>query len=836
MHTVHRLFDYFQPEHYRLELDIDRLKRVYSGTVVISGTKISDDQPIRVHAKDVRVGAATINGSEAQTTLDQDDEIIIGGELPAGDYSISVDFKGEIAGTMIGMYLCSYTEDGQEKELIATQFESHFARNVFPCIDEPEAKATFDLTLVTEPDVTVRSNTPQKEQITRDDGRMTTSFETTPRMSSYLLAWVYGDLQQITARTSRGVEVNVLSTKVHDQNMLEHALDVTTKTIDFFEDYYGTEYPLAKCDLVALPDFSAGAMENWGLITFREVCLLASPNAAQSTKEYTATVIAHELAHQWFGNLVTMKWWDELWLNESFANIMMYTAVDAIYPEWNIWQLFMASEIPLALQRDQFPNIQPVQSPICHPDEINAQFDKGIVYAKGSRLIRMAEAYVGRDDFRKGLKLYFEKYGYGNASGEELWTCISKASGKDVRSFMQPWLNQPGYPIVSVATADDGVILGQQEFRLEAQAPTGELWPILYNNPDTQQTAVFTTPDHILPALSHSYLPNKEVIGHYITTYDETTWTLFLANINENIPSAPERGAALYEHYILALNGYLPTQKLIELLSLLRHESSNAVWSLIEHVAGELQHFQTTQPKIWHHVCEIIAGMSLDKIAVLDVSEQSNDTSNDKRIRASALRLLALSQHQPTIEHCLEVFHSHANLQDIAVTLRPTIFKVAARYGDSQDFTRLCSAYLESTDPELRDQLAQATPFSSDLRQIADIISWLQDSSRIKPQDTARWFSHLMKNLDAQRSAWEWMTSQWPWIIKTFEDDMSLEKFITLSARSMAGDERYESYKTFFTDNRIENFSRSIDIGLMEIHARTAWIKRAPDQTANTIM
>ena len=318
---------------------------------------------------------------------------------------IEVDFEGKLTDTMMGIYPSYYEVDGEKKQLIGTQFETTFARQAFPCVDEPEAKATFALAIKFDekPGESIISNQPEEKF---KDG--VHYFKPTLRMSSYLVAFVFGDMQRKLTRTKSGVEIGVFATRAHQAKELDFALDIAKRSIEFFEDFYETPYPLEHSYQVALPDFSAGAMENWGCVTYREAYLLLDPdNTSLEMKQLVATVIAHELAHQWFGDLVTMKWWDNLWLNESFANMMEYVAIDALEPNWKIWEMFQTSEVPAALQRDATDGVQSVHVMVNDPAEIDALFDSAIVYAKGSRMLVMVRALLGDEALRKGLKNYF---------------------------------------------------------------------------------------------------------------------------------------------------------------------------------------------------------------------------------------------------------------------------------------------------------------------------------------------------------------------------------------------------------------------------------------------
>ncbi|HEU5122274.1 MAG TPA: M1 family metallopeptidase, partial [Candidatus Saccharimonadales bacterium] len=464
MQNVARLINYFVPDNYNLSLQLDRPNRRFNGVVAIHGTSAPDTNKLMLHAKDLIIESVVFDGKMAEFELDGDELTISHPDIHQGKHIVTVSFNGIITDAMHGLYPCYFEHNGEKKELLATQFESHHAREVFPCIDEPEAKATFDVTLATEPGIVVLGNMPAKQQKLEED-HLVTSFQTTPRMSTYLLAWVTGELHRKTATTESGVEVNVWATPAQHPDSLTFALEHAVRTIQFFNDYFGTPYPLPKSDHVALPDFTSGAMENWGLITYREVALLADPQTTGiSTKQYVALVVAHELSHQWFGNLVTMKWWNNLWLNESFATLMEYIAVDALHPEWNMWLEFSTMESILALRRDSIDGVQSVQVDVHHPDEIGTLFDGAIVYAKGARLLRMLQHYIGHKDFQAGLKAYFASFAYQNTEGSDLWNTLAAASGKNIADFMNAWISQPGYPVVEVEAHANEVTLSQKQF------------------------------------------------------------------------------------------------------------------------------------------------------------------------------------------------------------------------------------------------------------------------------------------------------------------------------------------------------------------------------------
>ena len=458
---VRRLFEQFQPENYNLTLELDDTAMTFKGSVTIRGKKTGrPSERLTFHQKQLKVTKASLIKHDKKgdqpiavkriNNQDSFDEVRLHSDsmIYPGEYTVSLEFSGSITRPMNGIYPCFFEDDGQQKKLIATQFESHHAREAFPCIDEPEAKATFDLTLLTPAanSKEVLANTPVATTKTAK-GLVTTVFEQTPRMSTYLLAFAYGDVGYLEAKTTSGITVRTYATPANVQ-YTDFALEVAVKCLEFYNEYFDIEYPLAKCDFIALPDFSSGAMENWGCITFREQVMLVDPkNTSLHIKQYVAQVVAHELTHQWFGNLVTMKWWNDLWLNESFATWMSYLAVHELFPDWQYWTQFIVDEQLPAFKEDALENTHPINVTINHPDEIRTIFD-AISYNKGGSVLHMLHAYMGADDFRDGLRVYLKRHSYKNTESTDLWAAWEEASGKPIGDFMTAWTHKEGYPIV----------------------------------------------------------------------------------------------------------------------------------------------------------------------------------------------------------------------------------------------------------------------------------------------------------------------------------------------------------------------------------------------------
>jgi aminopeptidase 2 len=355
---------------------------------------------------------------------------------------------------MSGFYRSSFKDSkGETKYLATTQMEPTDARRAFPCFDEPALKSKFTVTLIADKHLTCLGNMDIVSEKDVDGkygkGKKSVTFRETPLMSSYLLAFVVGELNFIQTNAFR-LPVRVYAPVGQDIEHGRFSLELAAKTLEFYEKAFGAPYPLPKMDMIAIPDFSAGAMENWGLVTYRVVDLLLDEATSSATKkERVAEVVQHELAHQWFGNLVTMDFWDGLWLNEGFATWMSWYSCNAFYPEWKVWQNYVTDNLQSALSLDSLRSSHPIEVPVKRADEITQIFD-AISYSKGSCVIRMVSKYLGEDVFMEGIRQYLKKHAFGNTTTTDLWAALSEASGKDVQSIMQIWTKEVGHPIVTV--------------------------------------------------------------------------------------------------------------------------------------------------------------------------------------------------------------------------------------------------------------------------------------------------------------------------------------------------------------------------------------------------
>ena len=824
MTKVPRLLDTFTPNHYDLTLDLTRAEeKEFSGTVIISGESTSES--ISLHSKGLTIQSATIDNQPADVSFGEFDELKLSQpNLKNGKHTIHINFSGTITDAMHGLYPCYFTHDGIKKQLFATQFESHHAREVFPCIDEPAAKAEYDLTLITRPGITVLGNMPVKSEEENGDS-LTTTFEKTPRMSSYLLAFVIGELHKKSAHTKSGVEVNVWTTPAQNENTLDFALDIATRSIDFYDEYFGVKYPLPKSDHVALPDFSSGAMENWGLITYRESCLLADPELTpESSRRFIATVIAHELSHQWFGNLVTMQWWNDLWLNESFANMMEYVAIDALQPDWHMWEDFATNEVTAALRRDSLDGVQSVQADVNHPDEISTLFDPAIVYAKGGRLLVMVRKLIGEEAFRAGLKSYFEKFAYKNTVGNNLWQELESASGQPIVNLMNTWISQPGLPVVSVSNSHDTAILSQERFFIGEHQPSDALWPIPLFANQPLDVKILNQKEATV-SIEKPLQLNCGLSAHFITKYDESTREYLLKNITE-LPTL-DKICILQDATILARAGFENSASLLPLALSLKTETNEKVFGMAAGALTELRKFVDDNDAARDSLKRISGEFARATFEELGWDEKAGESDDDRERRTTALSLMIYSEDKEVLNEAKTRFDSN-KLEDLPTEIRALIISANVRHFETTEMIdNLFAAYKNTPSNDLQNDIAIGLTSTKNPETAEKILANIKNSNIIRPQDASRWFVYLIRTRESRQIAWNWLKENWAWVEDTFGEDKSYDDFIRYAATALLTTDELDDFRQFFEPMMdIPALARTIKLGITEISARVELIER----------
>ena len=507
---------------------------------------------------------------------------------------VSVVYDGILNRDMKGFYAYMYKKDGVEKYGAATQFENSYARQCLPCFDEPAHKATFDSTLVVDSDLVALSNNNVVNEATDvvDGSKKVITYERTPLMSTYLLAYVIGEYEFVEGHSSTGVLVR-LYTPVGKTSQGTYGLDVAVKSLDLFEEYFDFPYPLNKLDLVTIPDFGSGAMENWGLITFRECKVLVDAKLSSTAQKTVATVyITHEVAHMWFGNLVTMQWWKQLWLNEGFANFMECVGTDHCDPSFEIWHQYMCDNFIVALDLDALDNSHAIEIDVKTPAEASEVFDS-ISYDKGSAVVRMIYYWIGADKFQAGVRAYFKKHAYQNTVSEDLWAAFESASGLPVEDVMSTWTTKMGYPVLDVSevsSTDDSVTLkiSQRKYcsDMTGGSVSDDLWSIPINfitsgNGGRDQSLLLTTREteftvDNVPKDGFVKL-NPDWVGFYRVNYSEDMLTKLIAAIDGNELSSKDRLNVQNDVFAMASAGLTSHTSYLKMLTAFGEEMDYVV-------------------------------------------------------------------------------------------------------------------------------------------------------------------------------------------------------------------------------------------------------------------
>jgi aminopeptidase N len=850
--SVRRLYTELKPSTYELTIAPNAADLTFRGTVVITLKKTGrPSQRLTFHQHGLTIDTARIVYKDKkgvrelpvtrinnQNTLD---EVRLHTDVMvySGEYEVHMQFHGRITRNMTGLYPCFFKIDDVEHTLLATQFESHYARQMFPCIDEPEAKAVFTLSVIAPSKDTVLSNTPIAEeapyngelwQAAKGDVRRVT-FQPTPRMSTYLLALAIGEMHRKSTTTERGTEVSVWGTIAQPAEAFDFALDAAKRSIEFFENYFGVPYPLPKSDHLALPDFSSGAMENWGLIVYRERLLLAYPNeAAQSTKEQIASVIAHEVSHQWFGNLVTMRWWDDLWLNESFANVMEYEAPAVMYPNWNVWDEFVANEGISALRRDAQQGVQAIKTEVYHPDVINTLFDPSIVYAKGGRLINMLKTYIGEDAFRKGLTAYFQRHAYGNTTGKDLWQALHESSGIDAGAFTDPWIEQSNFPVLVVEQAGTALTIRQQHFTESGTQPDGRLWPVPLFGARADIPARLDGAELHHSLTSDTYIRlNQGSAGHYIVHYANADHRAYIADlVRKGEMGVSDRLMLLNGASMLAKASYQTFGDALALLSAYQAEDNESVWGVISLILGETRRFidldNTLEPEIKSYIRTLIAS----QYRRLGWDEVPDESTSDQKLRGTIIALGVYAEDPEIVANALQ---RYAKYQEDPATINPELRSIvmgaAVRQNVAGTIEYLLGLHDNTNNADLRTDICAALTATEDVHTAEALLDRITNPELVKPQDADYWLFYLLRNRYTRAMAWDWMVGHWDWIVKTYGGDKSYDDFPRYTASACNTKEWAEKYEAFYVPKQSDiTLERNIAIGLGEIRTRVQWLER----------
>jgi len=785
---------------YDLFIDLDFQGLKFNGTLRV---KLKTDQDVVLNAVALDITRVSSEAKSFRFSKEKDDLKIESGSF---DGVLQVEYAGRIPDSLAGIYRAPY----EHTYIVTTHFEAAQARRMFPCIDRPDVKAEFKITVRIDNDLEAISNMPIESQKVDGDKKNVT-FEKTPRMSTYLLYLGVGKFEAQT--TTVGDTEIILATTPGKAKLGAFAENEARKAIEFFNSYYQIPYALPKVHLIAVPEFAMGAMENWGAITFREILLLADANTSARVKMRSAMAIAHELAHQWFGDLVTMKWWDDIWLNESFATFMAYKAIDSTHPEWGIWANFFNGEprvesLAGAMDQDSTESTHPIQVQVNSPDEIEQIFD-AISYGKGAHVLQMIEAYVGKDVFREGVRRYLSAHAYANATGDDLWSAIEDASGKPVKKIMSTWVRQAGFPVVTASRQNGTLTLKQERFLISGN-PEKVRWPIplvLEVNGERRSVLMEGAEQKIAVDDLKSLRIDPERPGFYIVHYEG-----FDDIIARTKLSSYDRWGVLFDTFSFLLSGRTNFNQYLATLSKFEKETDTLP---AQELSDEITLLYSLMPtKILEISKRIHRGL-------LETFKSRNDEKSSILEGTLAGRLAMIDP-----DYAVILARNFSDYEKTSPDMRQAVTTAYAR--STNDLEGLTRKFRESRSDEDRLKFLQSmTTFSR--KELVKRTLDFAIGGEVKRQDVISVVTAAIKNPQVKDMTWDWLKSNMGKLQELYQSTGLLSTVFMSIIPVLCGG-RVSEGEDFFAKHPIPDADAGIKLGLEKLRVYDRLVKSVVQQ------
>lgn len=842
-----------KPLHYNvtLEPNFDTFK--YDGTVEIDLDVVQDTSSISVNALELDITHTTIEAggqvisSSPKLAHDEDSQttkIDFDHTIPAGSKAKLVHkFVGSLNDNMAGFYRSSYkAADGQDAYIATTQMEPTDCRRAFPCFDEPALKATFTVTLIADDKMTALSNMDVASTATVDSAqtgkkRKATTFNKTPLMSTYLLAFIVGELKVIENNDFR-LPVRVFCTPDKNIDHGKFSAKLAAQTLAFYENQFASEFPLPKMDMVAIPDFSAGAMENWGLVTYRVVdLLLDEDNVSASTKQRVAEVVQHELAHQWFGNLVTMDFWDGLWLNEGFATWMSWYSCNVFYPEWKVWQGYVTDNLQSALGLDSLRSSHPIEVPVKRADEINQIFD-AISYSKGSCVLRMISKYLGEETFMEGIRRYLKKHAYGNTTTGDLWAALSDASGKDVERVADIWTKNVGFPVVTVTedAKNSAIHVKQNRFLRTADVKPEEdqtLFPVFLGlrtkgGIDEELTLNKREGDFKIPDLDF-YKLNADHSGIYRTSYSPERLQKLGENAKAGLLSVEDRAGMIADAGALSAAGYQKTDGLLSLLKGFNTEPEFVVWDELTARIGALRSAwifedEKTRNALKAFQRDLVSG----KAHELGWNFSDKDGHIEQQFKALMFGSAASAGDEAAKKAAFDMFEKFAAGDRAALhpNLRSSVYANVLQYGGKKEYDALVKEYETAASSDERNAALRSLGRARDPELIQRTLAYSL-SKHVKEQDIYLPLAGLRAHREGIEAFWAWMKANWDLLKQKMPPSFTLlGSVVSMATSSFTHEDQLIDVEQFFHGKSTKGFDRNLAQSYDAIKAKIGWLNR----------
>jgi tricorn protease interacting factor F2/3 len=730
-------------ESYDLDLNVDFRRPRVEGVVGIQLAGSGD--PLVLDASEMTISAVSVNGRQASFDHDQKRGRLSIEGVPKTRSEIKINYSKDVTDqTIFGLYKSKYGKD----YMLVTDLEPAAARTVFPCKDEPGYKAVFRLTVTTEKGLEVISNEAESSATETKDGRIRHAFNPSPRMSTYLFFMGVGNFE--AARASNGRTEVIAVSRPGSSHQSEFILDISSKVLKDYESFFGVKYPLEKLHLVALPEYHAGAMENWGAITSREAYVLVDRNASFYDRRRAAYVMTHEIAHMWFGDLVTMKWWDDLWLNESFATFMEHKMIHREHPEWDVWRDFLRFETFRSMNADGLAGTHPIQATVKSVDEIQSVFD-AISYGKGAAVLRMMEDYVGEAAFRKGVSAYLRRFAYSNASGEDLWRSVARASGLPVTRVMSAWITKAGFPVVRVKIEKRGVRLSQSRFRLDGRE-AGGVWPIPLKMKlgGKEVSRLFDKKSaFIQSAKTDDIALNLRRTGYYSVLYDSQTYEAIAKRFQHLHPH--DKAGLMTDLFLFLQAGRVDLETYFRFVSACGGSEDPIV---IETVTDQLAFLRTIadEAKV---VRRSYDEFYLPVVGRLGVTPRKGEDSNLTSVRETLMAQVV----RVNVDYARQLAARFERYSEVEPDLKAAVAIAYAVAGGASAYEPLVN--LAKTAGEIDRVKAYAALTSFDDPSLVEKTLELAISGQVSRSDSSYAMIGAANNPKARKTTWEWVEKRW---------------------------------------------------------------------------
>ena len=821
------------PINYVLTFEPNLKKFTFSGTESISvdckksvNTISMNCADLKILSCNVKYGGKIIKSTHITNKKKEELQIKLE-EKVKGKTTINIEFQGILNDRLLGFYRSQYQQNGKTKYLATTQFEAADARRAFPCWDEPEAKATFEISIIAENKFTAISNMPIKSK-KKIGSKTIYNFGKTPIVSTYLIYLGVGEFEYLTGKIGK-TQIRVVTTK-GNKSKGQFSLELGKKLLTSYEKYFGIKYPLPKLDLIAVPDFAAGAMENWGAITFRETILLYDPKTSSTrTKQFIAEVISHEIAHQWFGNLVTMKWWNDLWLNESFATFMATKFVDKFYPEWDLWDQFIEDAMNVAMGLDSLKTTHPIDVKVNSPAEIREIFD-AISYDKGGCVLRMLENYVGEPNFQKGLKKYLSDFKYKNAEGQDLWNAIGKASGMPVSSMVHTWLTQPGFPLVEINQDGNILKIKQKRYLLESDKKFQKgLWsiPLSLGLEEKILKKLFRKKSMSvkLPKNTVGFVANCGRTGFYRVKYDEGILLDLKMLVDEKRILPIDRWAIQNDLFSLCVSGDEQVRNYLDFSDAYFDEDSYLASVNVAHNLTFL-YFRVFDEKFAEDIRSYAVNYLRKILFNLGWEPKKTDKHTDALLRSFVISALGKMNDDEVTDEALKQYKKFlTSPNSLSPDLVEPICSIAAWNGNSKTHAELTKLYKNAKTMEEKLRFLGAMCGFKEKKLLLKSLNFSQ-TSNVRSQNMQLPIMKVAANPHGDKVLWPWLKKNWKKLNKKVGHGNPLFNRIVASIASVADDSMEKEIKIFFKNNPTPGTERTQTQTLERIRINSKLLRR----------